>query len=343
MPKRAQKIIRSTLQNKDIISVFHDVLGTGDNSKLNLSITYPKYLELQGLCQEYQRIIHMLSSSAVMEYYSSALEAYNNVLIAELETIFQCADFQYKYPPSVQAAVKNRIASYENVSDGDYETFEMIYNSLFDCPLISDILYVCKTLSQKQKSLSVKKELNGGFLLEPSLFTFCPLSARIPLDFKQIYIAASPENQRFILLILHKLLNTSHIVYNVVTRPDVDVDEFVNIVLQSLDGVEKRIPRCKEAFARLRDSVKVLKDNFPTYYTDYIVSGKNPTLMMEYFVADVSRTAVPSLKLKQQFRTIISFYKKEAVQNTDPRLKGLFTQIDKNFTSMDNESNEQES
>jgi hypothetical protein len=136
-------------------------------------------------------------------------------------------------------------------------------------------------------------------------------------------------------MVLHKLYKISHDVYDVMSSPDIDVNEFIQVIMASLDDVKKHIPRCGEAFDLIASSVNLLQNNFDDYYKDYVASN-NPTIIMENFVLDVSQKAKSSPRIAAQFRRIITHYRKLAAQQaSNPKLQSLFQQVDKNFQELE--------
>ena len=51
------KVVKSTLQNKDVLEMFHGVIGT-DGASLN--ITHPKYLEIENHVDRFMRVLEAL-------------------------------------------------------------------------------------------------------------------------------------------------------------------------------------------------------------------------------------------------------------------------------------------
>ena len=136
-------------------------------------------------------------------------------------------------------------------------------------------------------------------------------------------------------MFIAKLYEISHSVYIILSEPDVDVNEFVAVILNSIDSVKKHIPRCNEAFDKIVESVDILKHNFDGYYKDFM-SCNNPAIIMEHFVLDVSKNTKATPKITAQFRRIITHYRNIASQHsTDPRLQSLFKHVDKNFEALE--------
>jgi len=175
--------------------------------------------------------------------------------------------------------------------------------------------------------------------------SFAPLPDLSRVNFKQMYVddRLDPGDREFILVVLHKMYVISHDVYEAVSAPDIDVDEFVEVIMSSIGEVKKQIPRCDGAFQKIIESVDLLKGNFSGYYKDYVASS-NPTIIMENFVIDVSKNTQASPTVTAQFRRIISHYRKLASQQaTNPKLQSLFAQVDANFAELEKKSREAES
>ncbi|GBC36622.2 hypothetical protein GLOIN_2v1482498 [Rhizophagus irregularis DAOM 181602=DAOM 197198] len=130
-------------------------------------------------------------------------------------------------------------------------------------------------------------------------------------------------------------LNMTLGVEDFTSSPDVNVDEFVEVIKTSIEEVRRHLPRCEMAFDKILTSVDTFKENFEKYYHDYIVSN-NPTSIMENFIFDVSKTSDLSPDMTRQFQQIIAYYRKLApLQTADPRLQNLFHHVDKNIQELE--------
>jgi hypothetical protein len=121
------------------------------------------------------------------------------------------------------------------------------------------------------------------------------------------------------------------------TSPDIDVDEFVNVIVSSIDQIKNQpsLSRCTRAFDKIKESVHMLKDNFSEYYKDFLET-KNSTIIMENFVIDVSKNTKKDPQLMQQFRKIISHYRSLAKSNIqNPQLRALFERVNDQFNQGD--------
>ena len=89
--KIKSKVVRSTIENKDVLDMFHGVLGTGDDVPLNLKIVYPKYLNVKTHCERFVRLLEALRDSTPLAQFrdiSGALARYTAGVRAEIDKTF---------------------------------------------------------------------------------------------------------------------------------------------------------------------------------------------------------------------------------------------------------------
>lgn len=334
--KIKSKVVQSTINNKDVMNMFHGILGTGEETDLNITIVYPKYLNIIKQCDKYLRLLEAFRNSAIMKHFPAEnehLSGYITSLRDQEKTIRDVPDFNSLHPSETE----DQKIDYNSITKEEYEAFAKVYREIKESNIINTIIVSCNNLMPYKKSLLDKTKLKDRFIMKSSGLSFAPLPGLPALNIKHIYISdmITATDKQFILMFLHKLLSISHDMYEVMTSPDIDVDEFVDVIINSLDDVKKQIPRCDEAFKKIRESVGLLKGNFGDYYKDFVASN-NPTIIMENFVLDVSKSTKSSPKVTAQFRRIISHYRKLASQQThNPQMQSLFTQVDKNFKELE--------
>jgi hypothetical protein len=342
MPRYAgkikNKVVRTTLNNQDVLDLFHGVLGTGEGTELNLEIVYPKYRKIMEHCERFVRLLEVFRDTAVMSNFpheADHLTDYVSALRADLA--FPVPDLAALHPPGPHDLAADKLIAYSAVTLDEYNAFAAAYKKIKTSSAVNTIVVTCKNLVGHRKSLEDPAALNDRFLLRSGGLVVAPLPNLPALNFKQIYGSdmLGPEDRRFVLMVLHKLYKISHDVYDVMSSPDIDVNEFIQVIMASLDDVKKHIPRCSEAFDLIASSVNLLQNNFDDYYKDYVASN-NPTIIMENFVLDVSQKAKSSPRIAGQFRRIITHYRKLAAQQaSNPKLQSLFQQVDKNFQELE--------
>ena len=352
--KIKSKVVRSTLANKDVLDMFQGVLGTSDGAA-TLSVTHPKYLRIQGHLERFVRLLNALYGSSLMAMFPGPREhlgAYADALARQLAASFNAPDFaRWLSPPAAAAAgagieaYVTTAADYARVPPEVVARFGEVFTAAKKCNVVNAAIVTCKNLVPHKKSLENQGGLRDRFLTKGAGMSFAPLPDLPQVNFKHIYIddRLSPANREFVLAVLHKMYTISHDVYEAVSAPDVDVNDFVEVIMNSIGEVKKHIPRCDQAFQKIIDSVDLLKGNFNGYYKDFTASG-NPTIIMENFVLDVSKNTKASPAVTSQFRRIIAHYRKIASQQgSHPKLQSLFAQVDANFQELEKRSKEADS
>ncbi|NBV25227.1 MAG: hypothetical protein EBS05_25335, partial [Proteobacteria bacterium] len=309
------KVVNATLANKEIMDMFQGVLGGSGNS--SLPVTHAKYLRLREHVDRFLRLLAVLRDASLMARFPEMREhlaKYVAALQGQQAASFRAPDFTPHLPAlaGVAAAAGWTAADYARVPEAAVAEFEQVFAAVKTCSLVNTILVACKNLIVHKRSLEDKANLRDKFLREAGQ-VFAPLPDLPQLNFKRIYGDTAGGDREFLLVVLHKMLAVSHDVYEALSAPDVDVDEFVEIIMSSVGEVKKHIPRCDQAFAKIVESVGLLRGNFSSYYKDYAASG-NPSVMMENFVLDVSKNTNATPQVTAQFRRIISHYRKLASQ-----------------------------
>jgi hypothetical protein len=327
-PQIKSKVVKATLANKDVLDMFQGVLGTSEGAGA-LPVIHPKYLRIRTHIDRFIRLLTALRDSALMGRFpgpKAHLEEYVAALGGQFVASFNAPDL-------------GEGVDYGRVSPELARQFGEAFQAAKKCNLVHMAIVTCKNLVPHKKSLEDPKALKDRFLVKDAGMTFAPLPDLPQLNFRQIYIGdLSPSEKEFVMMVLHKLLTITHDVYEAVSSPDIDVNEFVDVIVSSIGEVKKHIPRCNEAFKKIEESVDLLKGNFGGYYKDYTASG-NPTIIMENFVLDVSRNTKTSPQVTAQFRRIIAHYRKLASQQAShPKLQSLFQQVDANFQELERKS-----
>ena len=328
--KIKSKVVRSTINNKDVMDMFHGVLGTGGGGTINMKVAYPKYLKIEKNCNSFIALLRMFGSTNLLRSLfpedARRLEEYAERLDTERRRAFTAPDL-----------TAHRNGDYTAMEKEERDAFAEIYNKSKESGIINTIVITCSNLTPHAKSLSDEKTLSDSFLVRSGGLTFAPIAGLTGLNFKKIYIDTRLDDsqKKYVLTVLHKLYQKSHDLYETMSSPDIDVEDFVNIIINSLDDIKRQIPRCNEAFNKIRDSVGILKNNFGGYYKDFVASN-NPTVIMENFVLDVASNTKSSPKVTAQFRKIIGHYQKIAQQQAkNPQMQTLFAHVNKNFQELE--------
>lgn len=362
--------------DKDIAEMFNQMIGAGGS--INMNICYPKYCEIKLLLTKLIDVLALLKDSPPLkgiikidpslasdvqrigEYVKRGKESIPTVFKEEYENLpekiskLQELEKQNTQDSSSEK-VKNVMFGNSSVNlnlipEEQRKAFSETYEALKKHFLVGDFLAMCNNLIVYRTFIENVDNLDHKFILKLGGVEFCPIPPTITaLNFKRIFTIITTEETmsaqtrqeicKFLMLVLNKLYTISHKLYKTITSPDIDVDEFVDVIVQNIAEVKKHIPRCEKAFKKIEESVHLLRDNFSTYYKDFMTT-QNQMTIMEDFVLDVAKTTKADPQTTQQFRSIINFYRKQAATKVkDPRLKMLFEKVDSNFRKLDEHQN----
>lgn len=315
-------------QDKDLASMFNQMLGTGD---INLHIAWPRYKRISGLVETLINIFDSFRKTTFMisipelEPYRKELEEFCAASRAVWKELFSVDLSDYEW-------------ALQLVDTSQKEAFAEIYEKAKKSDLVHTFIVVCDQLAPFKRYIGDENDLKPVFITAMAGVEFTPFPFT-RLNIK--YVFSMPESQgpiqRLILTVLHKAFNLSYQLWQEVTSPDVDVDEFVDVIMNNIDEVQKRpeLSRCRKAFGKVKDSVHLLKQRFNNYYRDFITT-KNSTIMMEHFIIDVSKETSADPETMRQFRQIISFYRKVAQQQSiNPKVKMLFDKVNESFKELE--------
>jgi hypothetical protein len=305
------RMIKQSVDQQGLSDMFNQLLG--DEKSLDINIIKDKYLRLK---TDIERIYKLLES------FKNTI--YNKVL---------------KDHPNTEMYNKNIdgfITDCKDLFPSDLLDSELIrfYKNIKEHKNIKDCINICKNLIIYKKYIEDNDNLSDNFIKsskthELKIFPFCNF------DIKYIYttIKVDESIKKYLLIFMNMLYNTCYDIYQIITSPDIDISKFSDIIVESIKQARKMIPRANKAFKKIEESVELLKDNFQNYYKDFITT-KNPTIIIENFILDVSKenTGELDLDLARQFKKIVMFYQKKSQGKIkDPKINQLFEMLNKNF------------
>jgi len=316
---------------KNVTGMFNQMLGT---ERPDHNVVKPKYEELIRLLDSISSLINKFGTSVIVKLFPEYITEFKKMVEFAIEIKKKCMEYAVPDSPTDPNDMKDYVNS---IVDN--------YLHLKDCQTVKRLIKVCSVLGKQKKYLGNENKLSAEFIknsVEPDL---CLLDSFTNLPFKQIFISDKLKNKeakQYVLIFLHMMWDRTYHIYKTITSPDVDVDKFVEIVSKSIDDVKGKIPRCNEAFNKIKNATHMLKDNFGDYYKDFVES-ENPSIIMENFISDVAQSAEGSPQLVMQFKKIISFYKKNAqahMQN-NPQLKQVFSMVNDQLSALDGLADEE--
>lgn len=220
----------------------------------------------------------------------------------------------------------------------DEKSVHTEYKKFKDGEMTRKLCVVCGNLKPYYVYIADKNNPDDKFIVREPGVSFAPFFFS-DFDLKIIWSTddVSQAVKKYILGILRVIYEETFAIYDITTSPDIDTAEFAAVLLRNIGMLRKKIPRCDDAFNRIEKSLEMLKGNFKSYYRDFVAS-KNPSIIMENFVADVAKQQSDiTPKLTFQFRRIVQYYH-EATGNRpkDPRMTGILNMLNDNLNQLDN-------
>lgn len=325
---KVKKIKMPIGKDEDIAEMFNQMLGAGS---INMTIAWPRYRRIKSLVENLVKLFEMLNKSPFME---------KNANFTNQRTEIS------KFCVSAQAQIGTMFAmdfsDYEwnlNLIEEELKTkFSEAYDRMKKSDLINTFVIMCSNLAVYKKYISDVNKLNHKFITSMAGAEWSPFPFT-SLNLKQIFCLDNiGENTiRFFMVVLNKAFELGYQLYKEISSPDIDVDQFVEIIMNSMNEIQKRpeLSRCRKAFQKIKESVNLLKDKFGNYYRDFI-STKDSTIIMQHFIIDVSKSSDADTETTRQFRQIINYYRKIAQEQiTNPRVKMLFDRVNESFKELE--------
>lgn len=335
MSARRPKVVEKVLGDTDVVGLFNDVLGTDSHGPSRLAIIVPKMMDMQAQSDRFCRMLTLLGDDRWFAAQPSAavLAAYRTEVLAAAEEAFGNVAVK---------AVIDVAPEYQGVDEATSIEFDRLYCATkTKSSLVAKMLGTYVRLGRVKQCITNDEALDGSFLAHASIVRFEPLHG-CDIDFRALYLGAPAEEKHMLLLFMHKMLDITGKMHAAVTSPDVNIDEFIGVVTQSINQVRGQIRDCDDAFDKLIDATGLLRNKFGGYYHSAMASGNN-SVIMENFITDVAMQTDASAKVQSQFKKIIMMYRKLAQKNqSDPRVNSLFKHVDSNFAALDGSAGDEE-
>jgi hypothetical protein len=322
------KIIKSAVGAEDVSKLFEEMMGVRDADP---ALVLPKFVKVRNLLRHIYKVFVQFSSFAPLRAnFPQAVEGLDQIK-KFAEDLRESVYFNPNTPDET-------VQQYAELSKSEINAF---YCKLKDHNKhVKQLLILGGRLKQYKLYLDDSKNLRDNFIgQEPGLsFMIFNFSS---LDLKQLWIDRNmkPIVKTYILNVLHSIWKDTYDVYLTITSPNVDIDKFTTVIMESVANLKKQpgLNNCNNAFRRIEKSVDLLKEKFDTYYRESVSSG-NPNIIMESFIIDVSNQGLGDARLTREFRQIIQHLHKvsqESGRSKDPNIQKLFKLVNKNVEAME--------
>jgi hypothetical protein len=313
-----------------INDMFNEMMGVRD---AELEIIRPKFVRTRNLARHIYKVLSQFSNFVPLRNdFPDMISAFD-----------QIGQFASEIKESVCFKAQEIEETEDMYASVSKEDLNGLYKKLKENPIIKQLIVLCGKLKQYSKYFDDKDNLKDNFIgQEPGLsLIIFPFST---LDLKKLWAnqRVSPAIKKYVLSVLHLLYKDLFLIYKITTSPDIDIDKFTKVLVDSIGQLRKQpgLNRCNNAFNRIEKSVSLLKNNFDDYYRESIAS-ENPNMLVESFIVDVSNQGGADARLTREFREIIRYMHKVGAQNgrnKDPNVQKLFKMLNQNFAMMDKKS-----
>lgn len=328
--KGTKIVVKNMSSNEDVESLnkmFSQMTGVSDAES---DVIVPKISKI------YSKIIKFNTLFNILLNVEDFVETFKDYSIWFTEI----SDFLKNLIESTETDIKKDYEfdtkQFENMSEKDLNLF---YKKIKENIYIRKIVITGSNLSLYKKYLSdvsKNEKIDDSFIKREPGLSFQPL-AFSTFDLKVIWNSETSEkSKKFVLSILSHVYNIGIDIYDILSSPDVDIRKFSTVLIDSITKMRKQMPRCDQAFDVIENSVKLLEDNFKSYYRSS-VEAENPSIIVENFIIDITNTQKTSAVVTAQFKQIVQHLKQKSSQNNDPKVKKLFSMLNNQFNSIDTE------
>ncbi len=201
----------------------------------------------------------------------------------------------------------NDFAKYEEYMELLKTDIKKSYISIKNSSVVLNLFHTYNKIIQF-KDLIISKELSIDSIRKEHVSI--PLFQESDFDLKMLFddTDISDDIKKYMLQFISIVYTLGTCIYNVYSTPDMNVEEFSGVLLNGLSDIQKHIPRCEKGFKILKNSGSLLKNNFNSYYKDYLCTG-NSTIILENYVNDVLQEQSKHKKptVQRELREILKF------------------------------------
>lgn len=319
------KKIKQEVDTGELNGLFDQMMGA---KEADPDIIRPKYITIKA------RLIHILKVLNHFEGFNLFWNSFPN----DEDCKLQIKEFLLRVKENTGFSIDTD-PSNEDLKLLSTAQMNSVYKRLKDDTEIKSLIEVCACLKRRKQYIEDIKNLDDKIVKREPGLTYFPLKNITDLDFKLIWATCESEMiKKYLLTILSHIYNDTMIIYDTIMSPDVDIKKLSETLVVAIDKVKKQIPRCNRAFRAIQESVSLLENNFDKYWVDS-VEAQNPSVILECFVSDVSKSQKTDPELTRQFGRIISHLKKMSTgRQNDPRVQSLFRLLGKNFKMMEEQT-----
>lgn len=324
------KVPANGTNDKDLAEIFNNMLGTGG---LNIPIAVTRFEKIKSLMNEITRIFTVMHDAPFMTMPAFAgHKIHIKTFLSRLES-----ETEIFNKPEMLAS-QQWSWNWSIVSEEEKNNFAKNYEACKKIPIMASYRDSLNRLYPYKRFFINREQIQTHFVANISGVEWYPFTF-LQLDIKEIFLmdCVTESIRKFFILLFHGFYDNVNQLIGELQSPDIDIDNFVDIIMTNIDVLKKKseLSHCDKAFQKIKNSVKLLKENFNSYYRDFL-QAKDSTIIMQHFILDVSKDTNIDPQTTAQFRKIIAYYQKMADQHiTDPTARALFNKATAIFAGVD--------
>lgn len=353
-----KKVVEETLRDGDLSKLVNQMIGLEDPDP---EVVVPRYRRIHELTTKIVEMLEKLCTSPlgktfgpiypvsfgeIMKFVDTSKTCLSLLTLQENDKTFSGAELNAinADPRKLQALLMQADHTYKISGLGEK------YNTLKTCPAVQNMIMLTRNIKtavmlekERRKTehhdLEVKANLGDGFIVnaDGETLELLPFSN---LNFKSMMNSDRmiPELRQYTLYWLHLVYIKCMSIADDVTSPPIDIDKFSNLMIDSIGQLDAQVPRCREAFELIKNSVGLMKNNFRGYYKDFLSAG-SPGIIVDHFIHDVMENTSASPTVAFQFQQIRNFYisRVRAHNIKDPRVKKMLALLGKNLDVLEDQ------
>jgi len=325
--KIKKKKVPTGMDNPELSKLFNSML---DVDSVNITVAYPRYRRMGDLCEQLLKVFTLVANNPFIAQPEFTLQ--------QSELLEFCSRYTERHKELFSIDLSEYEWNLEAIDESLNKYFCQTYSGIKKSDLVNNFVMVCNELAKYRDNFVDLDKLDHRFITAMPGTEWCPFPFT-SLNLKHIFTLPTVGDltTRFFMTVLNKIYTLSFKLYREASAFDIDVDKFVSLMSNSIDDLQKqpKLSRCRRALKKTKESLDLLKDNFGDYYRDFIET-KDPTIIMQHFVIDVSKSSANAdPAIHREFKTIISYYREMARKKIDnPHLKALFDTVDNSLKEM---------
>jgi len=303
------KVIKKTNKSEDAKELSDLFNQLSDSADSDPEILVPMTTKLINAVYQSLLVLKIINEFGLIVSEFPALELSNEMLTKFLKKSEE------------ETKIKSK-STEEKMAGLDSKEINTIFRKLRDSETVKKLTVTGGILQKFKKEI----EADDSSFIKSEL-EFKPFPSYFPIDVALLWkMEETPKLKQIknvLFLSIKKMMISTFDVYDISTSPTVNVEKFSDLLVEQLTQLKKEIPRCDKAFDAIKNSSRMLKKNFKSYYRMGLEAG-NRNLVAEFFISDLLKgPGAKSPVIKFQLTKIGNYLREKAKKYSDvnPQIK----------------------